>query len=94
MTTEIKNLTEKEISKLVKAYRKYKEAEEEFKALKEELTKELVPGVYRGKEGNVTKAHAVNTRIDINALLDDYPEIDETPYIRTSEFDRVNVTLK
>lgn len=85
MTKVNKTLSEKDVSKLVKAYVKFKKAEKEFKQLKEELTKDIIDGKYFSEDGYVNKSSSVRTYIDTERLFDEHPEIDPNDYLTEKE---------
>lgn len=92
MTKVNKVLDKKEVSKLIKAYVKFKKAEKEFKQLKEELTKDLLDGKYFSDDGYVNKTTSTRTYIDTDRLFDEHPEIDPNDYLKEKEISTTTIS--
>lgn len=81
-----KVLSEKQIKELITAYTTYKKAENNFKRIKESLTKDLKPGKYESiNYGYILKSESSRTSVDLDALLKDYPQIDVNDYTITKQ---------
>lgn len=78
-------LTDNEIKELIKAQIECKQAEDRFKALKEQYCRDLVPGHYDSKFGRIIKTLRQQPTTDWNRLLYDNPEINKADYTTTKE---------
>lgn len=81
-----KVLSEKQIKELITAYTNYKKAENNFKRIKEALTKDLKPGKYESASyGYILKSESTRTSVDLDTLLKDHPQIDVNDYTITKQ---------
>jgi len=87
-----KQLNEKQIQQLVKAYVEFKKAEDTWKQLRAELTDDLEPGRYESEYGRVTKSTMKKRITDWKGLLEHHPEIDTSDYTDVREVTSITVT--
>lgn len=86
-----KVLNDKQIKQMIQAYVKYKLAENQFKRIKDELTKDLIPGKYESKYGHVTKTISIRKAVDYTAMLRDNPQINVEEYTQEKESTLITV---
>ena len=72
-----KELTKEEIKQLVESYVAYKKAEDEFKSLKDNLTKDLENGSFVSEIGKVMKSTSKSKCFNTSAFKSDNPDIYE-----------------
>lgn len=86
-----KELTKEEIKQLVESYVAYKKAEDEFKSLKDNLTKDLENGSFVSEIGKVMKSTSKSKCFNTSAFKSDNPDIYEE-YLDEKDVVKVTIT--
>lgn len=86
-----KQLNDKQIQQLVKAYVEFKKAEDTWKQLKSELTDDLEPGRYESEYGRITKSTMKKKITNWKSLLEHHPELDTENYTDIKDVTSVTV---
>jgi hypothetical protein len=84
---------DKELNKLFKAYKNYKQAKAEYESIKERVCKDLTIGKYMSKLGVLNKTEGYSKIIDKVKFTNEHPEIDLTKYEKITPYSTIKIKL-
>lgn len=87
---ELKN---KELNKLFKAYRAYKEAQAAYETMRDIMCKDLDVGKYISDVGTLNKYSGYSKVIDRVRFAEEHPEIDLASYEKITPYTSVKIKL-
>lgn len=86
-------ITDKELNKIMKAYKAYKQAQAEYEMIRDELCKDLDIGKYMSKLGMLNKYEGHSKVIDRVRFAEEHPDIDLASYEKITPYTSVKIKL-
>lgn len=86
-------LKDKELNKVLKAYKAYKQAKAEYDSLKVLYCEDLAVGKYISKLGTLNKHEAYSRIFDREKFKSEHPEIDISSYEKITPYTTVKIKL-
>ena len=86
-------LNDKNLNKLLNAYRAYKEAQAKFEVLRDDMCKNLALGKYTSKLGILNKVEGKSKVIDKERFAAEHPEINLQSYEKITPYTSIKIKL-
>lgn len=87
------DLKNKDLDKLFKLYKTYKQAQMDFEVFRDEMCKDLALGKYISKLGILNKVEGYSKVIDKERFAADHPDINLQSYEKKTPYSSIRIKL-